>query len=89
MATCWKMTVTSNAHVRATGPAMEQLLSIWTGLVRRVSEAAAGAATDTNRIEERTMRFIVMVVACVDKRTNRAMDWPLDIRAPFFEYRGP
>jgi len=35
------------------------------------------------------MRFIVMVVACVDKRTNRAMDWPLDIRAPFFEYRGP
>jgi acyl-CoA thioester hydrolase len=27
----------------------------------------------------------LMVVACVDKRTNRAMDWPLDARALFFE----
>lgn len=27
----------------------------------------------------------LMVVACVDKRTNRAMDWPLDARALFFQ----
>jgi acyl-CoA thioester hydrolase len=27
----------------------------------------------------------LMVVACVDKRTNRAMDWPPDARALFFE----
>jgi hypothetical protein len=38
-------------------------VSILTDLVRRVSEAAAGAATDTNRIQERTMRFMVMVKA--------------------------
>jgi hypothetical protein len=34
-----------------------------TGLVRRVSKGAQGAATDTNRIQERTMRFMVMVMA--------------------------
>jgi acetyl esterase/lipase len=33
-------------------------VSILTGLVRRVSEAANGAATGTNRIQERTMRFM-------------------------------
>ena len=38
-------------------------VSILPGLVRRVSEAAKGAATDTNRIQERTMRFIVMGMA--------------------------
>jgi len=27
----------------------------------------------------------LMVVACVDKHTNRAMDWPSDARALFFE----
>ena len=27
----------------------------------------------------------VMVVACIDKNTNRAMDWPADIMALFFE----
>jgi acyl-CoA thioester hydrolase len=31
------------------------------------------------------MSRCLMVVACVDKRTNRAMDWPLDARALFFE----
>jgi hypothetical protein len=38
-------------------------VSILTGLVRRVSEAANGATTDTDRIQERTMRFIVMGMA--------------------------
>ena len=38
-------------------------VSILPGLVRRVSEAAKGAATDTNRIQERTMRFMVMGMA--------------------------
>jgi hypothetical protein len=37
-------------------------VSILTGLVRRVSEAAKGGATDTDRIQERTMRFMVMVM---------------------------
>jgi hypothetical protein len=39
------------------------VVSILTGLVRRVREAATSAATDTNRIRESTMRFIVMAVA--------------------------
>jgi hypothetical protein len=26
-----------------------------------------------------------MVVACVDRRTNRSMDWPADASALFFE----
>jgi hypothetical protein len=38
-------------------------VSIWTGLVRRISEVANGTATDTNPIPERTMRFIVMGIA--------------------------
>jgi hypothetical protein len=38
-------------------------MSILTGLVRRVGEAAKSASTDTNRIPERTMRFIVMAMA--------------------------
>src|SRR5262245_61237024 len=33
------------------------------GRVRRASDAAKGAGTDTNRIQERTMRFMVMVKA--------------------------
>jgi hypothetical protein len=37
-----------------------KLVSILSGLVRRVSEATKGAATDTNRIQERAMRFMVM-----------------------------
>jgi acyl-CoA thioester hydrolase len=27
----------------------------------------------------------LMIVACVDKRTNRAMDWPADAMELFFE----
>jgi acyl-CoA thioester hydrolase len=27
----------------------------------------------------------LMIVACVDKGTNRAMDWPADTVARFFE----
>jgi hypothetical protein len=38
-------------------------VSILTGLVRRVNEAATSGATDTNPIQERTMRFIVMGMA--------------------------
>ncbi|GAC1484127.1 MAG: YciI family protein [Gemmatimonadaceae bacterium] len=38
-------------------------MSILTGLVRRASKAAKGAATDTNRIQDRTMRFMVMAMA--------------------------
>jgi acetyl esterase/lipase len=38
-------------------------MSILTGLVRRVGEAAKSAATDTNRIPEKTMRFIVIAMA--------------------------
>jgi hypothetical protein len=41
-------------------------VSIFTRLVRRISKAAKGAATDTNRIQERTMRFIVMGMATKD-----------------------
>jgi hypothetical protein len=40
-----------------------KLVSIVTGLVRRVSEAAKGAATDTNRIQESSMRFMLMGMA--------------------------
>jgi len=35
-------------------------VSISTGLLRRVSEAAKGAAADTNRIQEKTMRFMLI-----------------------------
>jgi hypothetical protein len=35
-------------------------VSIVTGLVRRVDGAANGAATDTNRIQEKTMRFMII-----------------------------
>jgi hypothetical protein len=38
-------------------------VSILTGLVRRLGEAANGAATDTNAIQELTMRFLVMAIA--------------------------
>jgi hypothetical protein len=38
-------------------------VSIVTGLVRRVGEAAKGAATDTNRIQESSMRFMLMGMA--------------------------
>jgi hypothetical protein len=38
-------------------------VSISTGLVRRVSEAEKVAATASNRIQEITMRFIVMAIA--------------------------
>jgi len=43
--------------------ALSKLVSILTGLVRRVSEAVMGAATDPTRIQERTMRFMVMGMA--------------------------
>lgn len=33
----------------------------------------------------RTLSRCVMVVACVDKRTSRAMDWPPETHAVFFE----
>jgi hypothetical protein len=35
-------------------------VSILTGLIRRVSEAAKGAATDKTRIQESTMRFMLI-----------------------------
>jgi hypothetical protein len=35
-------------------------VSILTGLIRRVSAGATGAATDPNRIQERTMRFMII-----------------------------
>jgi hypothetical protein len=38
-------------------------VSILTGLVRRLGEDANGTATATNRIQGRTMRFIVMGIA--------------------------
>jgi hypothetical protein len=38
-------------------------VSILTGLVRRLGEDAHGAATATNRIQGRTMRFIVIGMA--------------------------
>jgi hypothetical protein len=41
--------------------AFSKLVSIFTGPVRPVSEAATGAAIDMNRIQESTMRFMVMV----------------------------
>ena len=50
--------------------AFSKLVSILTGLVRRVSEAARGAATDTNRIQERTMRFMVMGMATTESEAG-------------------
>jgi hypothetical protein len=44
-------------------------VSILTGLVRRVNEAATSGATDTNSIRERTMRFIVMGMATKESET--------------------
>ena len=38
------------------------------------------AMSDDNRTP---LSRCLMVVACVDKRTNRAMDWPLDAQARF------
>jgi acyl-CoA thioester hydrolase len=32
-----------------------------------------------------TLSRCLMIVACVDKRTNRAKDWPLDTQTLFFE----
>lgn len=40
-----------------------RLVSILTGLVRRVGRTAKGTVTDTNRFQERTMRFMVMGMA--------------------------
>ncbi|HEU4830102.1 MAG TPA: hypothetical protein VFT04_12990, partial [Gemmatimonadales bacterium] len=42
---------------------LAKLVSILTGLVRPVGEAATSAATDTNPIQVRTMRFTIMGVA--------------------------
>jgi hypothetical protein len=47
-----------------------RLLSISTALIRPVSEAAKGAATGTNRIQERTMRFMVMVKATKESESG-------------------
>lgn len=33
----------------------------------------------------KTLSRCLMIVACVDKSTNRAMDWPEDAKALFFE----
>jgi hypothetical protein len=44
-------------------------VSILTGLARRVNEAATSGATGTDRIQERTMRFIVMGMATKDSET--------------------
>ena len=35
----------------------------------------------------KTLSRCLMIVACVDKRTNRAIDWPADAIALFFEER--
>ena len=34
---------------------------------------------------EREISRCLMIVTCVDKRTNRSMDWPADAMALFFE----
>src|SRR5262245_25505223 len=41
-----------------------------TGLVRRVSEAAKGRGIDTNRIQESTMRFMVLVMETKESETG-------------------
>jgi hypothetical protein len=46
-------------------------VSISTGLVRRISEAATGAAAGTNQIQEGTMRF--MVIGMVTKESEAAV----------------
>jgi hypothetical protein len=49
--------------LNSSGYAFSKLVSISNRLVRRVSEAARGAATDTHRIQEKTMRFMVIGMA--------------------------
>jgi hypothetical protein len=45
------------------------LVSILTGLVRHASEAAKGAATDTHRIQEKTMRFMIIGLTTKESET--------------------
>jgi hypothetical protein len=54
------MTISSGKREFAS---FSKLVSILTGLVRQASESARGATTDTNRMQERTMRFIIMAMA--------------------------
>lgn len=35
---------------------------------------------------QRPLSRCSMIVACVDKRTHRSMDWPVDAQALFFEH---
>jgi acyl-CoA thioester hydrolase len=35
----------------------------------------------------KTVSRCLMIVACVDKQTNRSMDWPADAMAVFFQDR--
>jgi len=42
-------------------------------------------ADDTGKVVSRC----IMNVACVDKRTNRAINWPADAMALFFEDERP
>lgn len=65
--------------------ALSKLVSILTGHVRRVSEAAKGSATGVNRIQERTMRFMIMGKAT--KETEAGVMPPPEAFAAMGEYK--
>ena len=48
------------SSLKETAYGSQSPVSILTGLVRRVSEAATGAATGGDRIQENTMRFMII-----------------------------
>jgi hypothetical protein len=52
-----------DVHVDWQSFEFSKIVSILVGLVRRVNAPPNGAAADTNRIQERTMRFMVMAMA--------------------------
>ncbi len=56
-----------------------------TSFVREFHGPDADIACSMVNAAGRELSRCVMVVACVDKTTNRAMDWPADAIALFFE----
>ncbi len=56
-----------------------------TSFVREFSGADANIECTMTGKEGKELSRCFMVVACVNKETNRAMDWPEDAKALFFE----
>lgn len=56
-----------------------------TSFVQDFSGSNAHIACEMLNESGKPVSRCIMIVACIDKNTNRAMDWPTDSMALFFE----